>query len=390
MMTQNSNLAALSAAGVSVWLDDLSRDRLQTGNLAALSAGGVWVWLNNRPRNRLQTGNLQELIDTRSVVGVTTNPSIFQAALSKGTAYDAQVKELAERGADVDATIRTVTTDDVRNACDVLAKAYEASGGVDGRVSIEVDPRLAHDTDKTILQAIELWKIVDRPNLLIKIPATEAGLPAITAVIAEGISVNVTLIFSVERHRAVMDAYLTGLEKATEAGHDLAKIHSVASFFVSRVDTEIDARLDKIGTDEALALRGQAGVANARLAYKAYEDVFVGGARFELLKVDGARVQRPLWASTGVKNPDYSDTLYVTELVAPNTVNTMPEKTLEAVADHGVVTGDTVSGTSVAAQEVFDKLEAVGIDLTDVFLVLENEGVEKFEKSWQELLDATQ
>ncbi|MGV0742622.1 transaldolase [Mycolicibacterium sp. XJ870] len=363
-MTQNPNLAALSAAGVSVWLDDLSRERLQTGNL-------------------------QNLIDTRSVVGVTTNPSIFQAALSKGTAYDAQVKELAERGADVDATIRTVTTDDVRNACDVLAKQYEASGGVDGRVSIEVDPRLAHDTDKTILQAIELWKIVDRPNLLIKIPATLAGLPAITAVIAEGISVNVTLIFSVERHRAVMDAYLAGLEKAREAGHDLAKIHSVASFFVSRVDTEIDARLDKLGSQDALALRGQAGVANSRLAYAAYEEVF-GGDQFAALKTDGARVQRVLWASTGVKNPDYSDTLYVTELVAPDTVNTMPEKTLEAVADHGEITGDTVSGTAGAAQEVFDKLAAIGIDLPDVFKVLEDEGVEKFEKSWQELLDATQ
>ncbi|CAN5411878.1 transaldolase [soil metagenome] len=364
-MTQNSNLAALSAAGVSVWLDDLSRDRLQTGNLV-------------------------ELRDTKSVVGVTTNPSIFQAALSKGNAYDAQVAELAERGADVDATIRTVTTDDVRNACDVFAEVYKNSGGVDGRVSIEVDPRLAHDTDKTILQAIELWKIVDRPNVLIKIPATEAGLPAITAVIAEGISVNVTLIFSVERHKLVIDAYLKGLEKAKEAGHDLSKIHSVASFFVSRVDTEIDARLEKIGTDEALALRGQAGVANARLAYAAYEEVFVGGSQFEALKSAGALVQRPLWASTGVKNPDYSDTLYVTELVGPNTVNTMPEKTLDAVADHGVVTGDTLSGTAGAAQEVFDKLDAIGIDLTDVFIVLENEGVEKFEKSWQELLEATQ
>lgn len=364
-MTQNPNLAALSAAGVSVWLDDLSRERLQTGNL-------------------------QELIDTKSVVGVTTNPSIFQAALSKGNAYDAQVAELAERGADVDATIRTVTTDDVRNACDVLAKQYELSDGVDGRVSIEVDPRLAHETDKTILQAIELWKIVDRPNLLIKIPATLAGLPAITAVIAEGISVNVTLIFSVERHRAVMDAYLAGLEKAKEAGHDLAKIHSVASFFVSRVDTEIDKRLEAIGGDDALALRGQAGVANARLAYAAYEEVFVGGARFEPLKAEGARVQRPLWASTGVKNPDYSDTLYVTELVAPNTVNTMPEKTIDAVADHGVITGDTVTGTAASAQETFDKLAAAGIDLPDVFKLLEDEGVEKFEKSWLELLEATQ
>ena len=368
-MAQNPNLAALSAAGVSVWLDDLSRERLQTGNL-------------------------QELIDTKSVVGVTTNPSIFQAALSKGTAYDAQVKELAERGADVEATIRSVTTDDVRNACDVLAKQYELSKGVDGRVSIEVDPRLAHETDKTILQAVELCKIVDRPNLLIKIPATMAGLPAITAVIAEGISVNVTLIFSVERHRLVMDAYLAGLEKAKEAGHDLSKIHSVASFFVSRVDTEIDKRLEKIasdsGKDTALALRGKAGVANARLAYAAYEEVFVGGSRYEALKADGARLQRPLWASTGVKNPDYSDTMYVTELVAPNTVNTMPEKTIDAVADHGVITGDTVAGKAEESQALFDQLSAVGIDLTDVFKVLEDEGVEKFEKSWLELLDATQ
>jgi len=364
-MAQNPNLAALSAAGVSVWLDDLSRERLQTGNL-------------------------QELIDTRSVVGVTTNPSIFQAALSKGTAYDAQVKELAERGADVDATIRTVTTDDVRNACDVLAKTYEASGGVDGRVSIEVDPRLAHDTDKTILQAIELWKIVDRPNLLIKIPATLAGLPAITAVIAEGISVNVTLIFSVERHRAVMDAYLAGLEAAKQAGHDLANIHSVASFFVSRVDTEIDKRLEAIGSNVALDSRGLAGVANARLAYAAYQEVFEQGDRFAALAADGARVQRPLWASTGVKNPDYPDTLYVVDLVAPHTVNTMPEKTLDAVADHGEITGDTVTGTGEVAQIVFDKLASIGIDLPDVFKVLEDEGVEKFEKSWLELIEATQ
>jgi transaldolase len=368
-MAQNPNLAALSAAGVSVWLDDLSRERLQTGNL-------------------------QELIDTKCVVGVTTNPTIFQSALSKGTAYDEQVAELAERGADVDATIRTVTTDDVRNACDVLAKQYELSEGVDGRVSIEVDPRLAHDTDKTILQAIELWKIVDRPNLLIKIPATVAGLPAITAVIGEGISVNVTLIFSVERHRAVMDAYLAGLEAAKEAGHDISKIHSVASFFVSRVDTEIDKRLEKMASDSgnstALALRGKAGVANARLAYAAYEVVFVDGSRFEALKADGARVQRPLWASTGVKNPDYADTMYVTELVAPNTVNTMPEKTIDAVADHGVITGDTVTGKAVEAQAVFDELTAAGVDLPDVFKVLEDEGVEKFEKSWLELLETTQ
>src|SRR6202790_770578 len=335
-MTQNPNLAALSSAGVSVWLDDLSRQRLQSGNL-------------------------QELIDTMSIVGVTTNPSIFQKALAEGDAYAAQIAELAERGADVDATIRTATTDDVRNAADVLRPQWEASDGVDGRVSIEVDPRLAPDTDKTVAQAIELWKIVDRPNILIKIPATKAGLPAITATLAEGISVNVTLIFSVERHREVMDAYLAGIEAAKQAGHDVSKIHSVASFFVSRVDTEIDSRLEKIGTDEALALRGKAGVANARLAYAAYEEVFVGGARYETLK--GARVQRPLWASTGVKNPEYSDTMYATEPVAPNTGNPMPEKTLDAVADHGAITGDTVTGKAAQAQAVFDELAAAGIDL---------------------------
>lgn len=365
MAGQNPNLAALSAAGVSVWLDDLSRDRLQSGNL-------------------------QQLIDTRSIVGVTTNPSIFQKAFAEGHSYGAQIAELAARGADVDATVRTITTDDVRTACDVLAPQWEASGGIDGRVSIEVDPRLANETAKTVAQAVELWKIVDRPNLLIKIPATKAGLPAIAAVLAEGISVNVTLIFSVERHRAVMDAYLAGLEKAREAGHDLSKIHSVASFFVSRVDTEIDARLTTIGSAEALALRGHAGVANARLAYAAYLEVFDGGQRYQALKAAGARVQRPLWASTGVKNPDYSDTMYVTELVAPNTVNTMPEATIDAVADHGVVTGDTVTGTAAAAQTVFDKLVAVGIDMADVFTVLEDEGVEKFVDSWTQLLDETQ
>ncbi|TLF76457.1 transaldolase [Nocardia cyriacigeorgica] len=366
-MAQNENIAALGAAGVSVWLDDLSRDRINSGNLA-------------------------ELVATRGVVGVTTNPTIFQGALSKGHAYDAQVAALAAQGADADAAIRTITTDDVRAACDVLAPVFEQTGGVDGRVSIEVDPRLAFDADKTVAQAVELWKIVDRPNLFIKIPATEAGLPAITAVIAEGISVNVTLIFSVARYRSVMGAYLDGLRKARTAGHDLAYIHSVASFFVSRVDTEIDKRLEAIGSPEALALRGKAGVANARLAYAEYQDVFDGGAHtstYKHLAAMGANRQRPLWASTGVKNPEYSDTMYVTELVAPNTVNTLPEKTLEAVADHGEIRGDTVSGTAAAAQEVFDQLTAVGIDLDDVFAVLEREGVDKFEKSWEELLSAT-
>ncbi|GAB03528.1 transaldolase [Gordonia amarae] len=362
-MTQNEKLAELSAAGVSVWLDDLSRDLISSGDLAAL-------------------------IDTKSVTGVTTNPSIFQAALSKGTSYDAQVSELAARGADVDATIRTVTTDDVRNACDVLAGVYEATDGVDGRVSIEVDPRLAHDTDATVAQAIELWKIVDRPNLLIKIPATVAGLPAISKVIAEGISVNVTLIFSVERYLGVMDAYLAGLEAAATAGHDLSKIHSVASFFVSRVDTEVDKRLAAIGSPEATELQGKAALANARLAYAAYEDVF-SGDRFDALVAKGGRSQRPLWASTGVKNPDYPDTLYVSELVAPNTVNTMPGKTMDAFADHGWVNTSSIIGLGGASQEVFDKIAALGVDFTDVFEVLESEGVSKFEDAWNELLTAT-
>lgn len=361
---QNEVLAELSAQGVSVWLDDLSRERIESGNLA-------------------------DLIATRSVVGVTTNPSIFQAALSKGHAYDAQVRDLAAGGADVEETILAVTTDDVRSACDVLAPVYEATGGLDGRVSIEVDPRLAHATDETVAQAKQLWQVVDRPNLFIKIPATVAGLPAIARVIGEGISVNVTLIFSVERYERVIEAYLDGLTAAKAAGHDLSKIHSVASFFVSRVDTEIDARLEAIGTDAALALRGKAGVANARLAYAAYRKAFESGARFEQLAEAGANAQRALWASTGVKNPEYSDTMYVTELVAPNTVNTMPEKTLEAVADHGVITGDTVTGNIASAQQVFDALDAAGIDLPDVFRKLEEEGLEKFEASWSELLTAT-
>ncbi len=375
-MSQNPNLAALHAAGVSVWLDDLSRELIHSGKLA-------------------------ELTQTMSVTGVTTNPSIFQAALSHGDAYDAQVAELAARGADVDATIRTVTTDDVRAACDVFAPIYEQTGGVDGRVSIEVDPRLAHDTGQTVVQAIELWKIVDRPNLLIKIPATLEGLPAITRVLAEGISVNVTLIFSVARYEGVIAAYLAGIEEAAKAGHDLSRIHSVASFFVSRVDTEIDKRLDAIGSDEAKALKGKAGLANARLAYVAYQEAFDGtdGVRSEDGSADsaaryhaiggGATKQRPLWASTGVKNPAYPDTLYVADLVAPNTVNTMPGKTMEAFADHGTPDIHSIIGKGNESEAVFAALEQVGIDLADVFTVLEDEGVAKFEQAWLELIDAT-
>ncbi|PWW56967.1 transaldolase [Actinokineospora spheciospongiae] len=358
-----------------------------TDNLKKLSDAGVSIWLDDLSRERIKSGNLAELIRDKHVVGVTTNPTIFAAALADGEAYDEQVRELAARGATLDQAVRELTTTDVRNACDLFRDVHAATDGVDGRVSIEVSPTISADSEATSAEAQELWKTVDRPNLLIKIPATVEGLSSITATLAEGISVNVTLIFSVERYRAVMDAYLTGLEQAKANGHDLATIHSVASFFVSRVDSEVDKRLDAIGTDEAKALRGKAAVANARLAYAAFEEAF-SGERWEALAAQGARKQRPLWASTGVKNPDYSPTMYVDELVVADTVNTMPEKTLHAVAEHGKITGDAVTGTAAEAQEVYDRLSAVGIDVDDVYKSLEVEGVEKFEKSWQELLDS--
>ncbi|GAA3543337.1 transaldolase [Nocardioides daeguensis] len=355
-----------------------------TDRLKALADAGVSIWLDDLSRERIETGNLADLVRERSVVGVTTNPTIFAAAIANGERYDAQVRQLVEGGVGVDQVIFALTTDDVRNACDVLAPVA-AAHPADGRVSIEVEPTLANDTDATIASAQALWAAVDRPNALIKIPATLEGLPAITAAIGAGISVNVTLIFSVERYRAVMDAYLAGLEQAREAGIDLDTIRSVASFFVSRVDTEIDARLEKIGSDEALALRGQAAVANARLAYAAFEEV-IASDRWQALAAAGAHPQRPLWASTGVKNPAYSDTLYVTDLVVADTVNTMPEKTLDAFADHGDVTGDQVTGRGAEAQALFDRLSAVGVDLDDVFWVLETEGVDKFKVSWTELV----
>jgi transaldolase len=354
--------------------------------LADLAAAGVSIWLDDLSRERLRSGNLRSLITDKHVVGVTTNPTIFAAALANGEAYDAQVRELATRGASVEDAVRAITVADVQQACDVFHDTWQATGGIDGRVSLEVDPRLARDTGATLAEAKDLRKAVDRPNLLVKIPATEAGLAAITSALAEGISVNVTLIFSVERYRAVMGAYLDGLEQAAANGQNLATIASVASFFVSRVDTEIDARLEKIGTDEALALRGKAAVANSRLAYAAFQEVF-SGPRWESLAGQGAMAQRPLWASTGTKNPEYSDTLYVSELVVADTVNTMPEKTLLAFADHGELhpDGDTVTGTAVEAQEVFDAVAAVGVDITEVFLALEDDGVDKFEQSWSQL-----
>jgi len=356
-------------------------------HLAALSEAGVSIWLDDVSRKRLNTGNLAELVRDKHVVGVTSNPTIFANALSNASDYDEQVRELAARGASLEAAVKEITTTDIRNACDLFRDVWQATGGVDGRVSIEVDPRSAHDADKTVAEALDLWKTVDRPNLLVKIPATAEGLPAITRTLAEGVSVNVTLIFSVERYREVMEAFIAGVEQAKANGHDISTLTSVASFFVSRVDTEVDKRLDAIGTDEAKALRGKAAVANARLAYVAFQNVF-STERWRVLAADGAKPQRPLWASTGTKNADYSDTLYVDQLVVSDTVNTMPEKTLHAVADHGKITGDTVTGLAGDAQGHFDALSAAGIDVTDVFLTLENEGVEKFEKSWEELLES--
>ncbi|AXL92106.1 transaldolase [Streptomyces sp. CB09001] len=357
------------------------------GALQRLADQGVSVWLDDLSRRRIESGNLAELIRTKNVVGVTTNPSIFQAAIGSGEGYEEQLADLATRGVTVDEAVRMMTTADVRAAADVLRGVYDATGGRDGRVSIEVDPRLAHDTRATVAEARQLAWLVDRPNVMIKIPATKAGLPAITEVIGAGISVNVTLIFSLERYREVMDAYLAGLEKAQAAGTDLAGIHSVASFFVSRVDSEIDKRLSLLGTDEALGLRGRAALANARLAYEAYENVFAGD-RFTALAGARANPQRPLWASTGVKDPAFRDTLYVEELVAPGTVNTMPEATLDAAADHGDVRGDTVTGGYAQARADLAAVERLGVSYDEVVEQLEQEGVAKFEAAWQDLLAA--
>lgn len=359
----SDHLKDLSDAGVSIWLDDLSRERIETGNLA-------------------------ELVAAKHVVGVTTNPTIFASAIADGERYDEQVRRLVADGKDVDEVIFELTTEDVRNACDVLEPTAQATKH-DGKVSIEVEPDLANDTEGTMASARALWKAVDRSNVLIKIPATLEGLPAITTAISEGISVNVTLIFGITRYQDVMEAYLAGLERAHEAGIDLSTIDSVASFFVSRVDSEVDKRLEAIGTDEALELRGKAAVANARLAYAAYEEV-VASERWQRLAAAGANPQRPLWASTGVKNPDYSDTMYVTDLVVADTVNTMPEKTLEAVADHADVQGDKVTGTADEAGALIERIREVGVDWNDVILALETEGVDKFKKSWTELVETVQ
>lgn len=354
-----THIDTLAEIGTSTWLDDLSRDRLKSGNLA-------------------------EVIKNKSIVGVTTNPAIFAAAMSKGTAYDADIAQLKEAGTSVDEAVYALAIDDVRDACDQFAEIYKSTGGKDGRVSIEVDPRISADTEATVAQAKELWAKVDRPNLMVKIPATDGSLPAITEALAEGISVNVTLIFSLERYQQVIDAFKDGIKKAAEAGKDVSQIHSVASFFVSRLDTEVDARLEKIGTDEALALRGKAGVANAQLAYALFREQLAGATDLP----EGANPQRPLWASTGVKNPQYPATLYVSELAGPETVNTMPEGTIDAVLEQGNLHGDTLTGARAEAEKVMADVAAAGIDFADVFAVLEKEGVDKFVAAWDELLES--
>ena len=354
----NPRMQQLIEAGVSVWLDDLSRTRLTSGTLAGL-------------------------VRDYGVSGVTTNPTIFAAALAEGSGYEETIASFHRDHLDVAEAITRLTTTDVRDACDLFADVYQATGGVDGRVSIEVEPGLAMDTEGTTAQARDLHERVGRENVLIKIPATRPGLAAITATIAAGISVNVTLIFSVARYLEVVDAYLSGLEQAAAAGLDLSRIHSVASVFVSRLDGEVDKRL--AAGPSAAQLKGKAGIANAQLAYAAWAEQFAS-PRFATLRDQGANPQRPLWASTGVKSDAYPDTLYVSGLVAPGVVNTMPEKTLLAFADHGEL-GEPVVGAAPGAAEVMRQLEDAGVDLDEVFEVLEAEGVEKFEKSWGELVE---
>lgn len=356
----SSNLEQLTSAGVSIWLDDLSRERIESGNLASL-------------------------IKSHSVRGVTTNPTIFAAALGNGASYKTAIAAEAAKGSSTAEAIANITSEDVANACDIFKGIYQESNGVDGRVSIEVEPGLANDADGTIKQALELFELVGKENVMIKIPATKPGLRAITEVTAAGISVNVTLIFSVERYSDVIDAYFAGLTKAKENGHDLSKIHSVASFFVSRVDTEVDKRLGAIATDSALELKSQAAIANARLAYELFLERFSSAQWKELASI-GAQLQRPLMASTGVKDPNLSDTLYVTELVAPNLVNTMPEKTMFATYDHGVISGNTIEPNIAQAHATMQQLAEVGIDFSDVTRHLEEEGVQKFIASWDELV----
>jgi transaldolase len=354
-------------------------------NLHKLSALGQSVWMDYLSRDMLQTGELERLMKEDAVVGVTSNPTIFQKAISQGNRYDAQLKEIHDSGeSDAKEIFLQLSSHDIGDACDLLRKVWDETNGLDGYVSWEVDPHLAYDRDATIAEARRLHEWIERPNLYVKIPATEPGLGAIEEMIASGRNINVTLIFSLERHESVMEAYIRGLERLVESGGDPATVHSVASFFVSRVDTETDKRLEAIGGD-ALELRGKLGVANAKLAYQNYLETFAG-PRWEALAAKGATKQRCLWASTSTKNPEYRDVLYVEELIGPETVNTMPEETIKAFQDHGRV-AETLTRDVEGARRLFLDLRAAGIDYDDVTDTLEREGVQKFSDSFDELMD---
>jgi transaldolase len=353
-------------------------------NLHKLSALGQSVWIDYLSRDLLETGELERMMRDDAVVGVTSNPTIFQKAISQGERYDAQLKEVLDTGeSDPKETFLQLSSHDIAAACDLLRKVWDGGGGRDGYVSWEVDPTLAYDREATIAEARRLHEWIERPNLYVKIPATEPGLGAIEEMIAAGRNINVTLIFSLERHKAVMEAYIRGVERLVENGGDPSTVHSVASFFVSRVDTETDKRLDSIGRD-AMRLKGKLGIANAKLAYRNYLDVF-SGERWRALEANGATKQRCLWASTSTKNPEYRDVLYVEELIGPETVNTMPEETIEAFQDHGRV-AETLTQDIDEARKLFDDLRAAGIDYDDVTDTLEREGVQKFSDSFEELL----
>lgn len=352
----------IAAAGTSIWLDDLSRAKI---------AGTDALSLPSRIKNS-------------GVVGVTTNPSIFNSAITGSADYAADIASM--RSHSPEDIVKKLTTDDVRQACDLFADIYFQSSGINGRVSIEVDPRLAHQTLATIDEGKSLWDVVDRPNLMIKVPATLEGLPAITELIASGISVNVTLIFSCQRYEQVIDAFISGIEEATKRGHDISKIHSVASFFISRIDTAVDQQLKVLNTQQSLDLLGQAAIANAVLAYELFLSKS-SSARWGKLRDAGAHMQRPLWASTGVKDPAYDDTRYVMDLIAADTVNTMPQSTLDAVIDHGKFHGNTITPAIEKSHACLAALVKNGVSLNDITDQLERDGVASFAKAWQALLD---
>ena len=354
-------------------------------NLHKLSALGQSVWIDYLSRQMLRSGKLAELMDEDAVVGVTSNPTIFQKAIAEGNAYDDQLREILEAGEeDPKEIFLQLSSHDISDACDLLRRVWDEGKGLDGYVSWEVDPTLAYDRDGTIAEARRLHDWIEKPNLYVKIPATEPGLGAIEEMIASGRNINVTLIFSLERHREVMEAYIRGVERLVESGGDPSAVHSVASFFVSRVDTETDRRLDEIG-GEATKLKGKLGIANAKLAYQNYVEAF-STPRWQQLEADGATKQRCLWASTSTKNPAYRDVMYVEELIGPETVNTMPEETIRAFQDHGNV-AVTLTQDVDAARKLFEDLAAAGVDYDDVSETLEREGVQKFSDSFDELLD---